>query len=477
MDKFTLTGRLHDASGATVPTGQFVTAVMANIEGLPEPGTPNFYGRNSFAETDAAGVFSFELVTVDGLEYDVMSSHGQTLTPSRIPAGTPGEIVNLGDVAAQSRPSSAVQLLRGLPGPTGPKGETAPKAGPRVVTMGDSINAAGQFALHGTTWTAALCELTDQQALTFVGNTAVGGENVTQIAARIGEALALRPDIVTLTAGANDAGTTPLATFQTKITLIADAMRDDRVRLVLTTITPLPAHPGLHETLAEWNDWLHLFAAERQLDLLDFHSLLTDGADGFAPGYDSGDGIHPSQAAHVAMAELARQLLAPSTTSPLDPSNIVPNPMFTEGVAVPDGWAWTPAAGYTGTLVVDPEFAGRAFKITAAGAAGGLAQFNTALLPVTAGRRYEISALNRIDASTATPAPFKGLRLEAWFNVGPLMPIVQGIVTERGRARWRYEITVPEGVTGMYLVMLVNAIQAGETFTCHVGEPVVRKLP
>lgn len=363
--------------------------------------------------------------------------------------------------------------LPGVPGPRGTSGE-----GVRVVTMGDSINAAGMFALHGTTWTDAFCGMSDQRCA-FGGNTATGGETSTQIEARCPEALLLDPDIVTLTAGANDlAGGGTLGNFQTKMTSIADTMRNADVDLILTTIPPLPGSGGvLPATIDVWNAWLLDFAAARELTILDFHSLLTNGAGGYAPGYDSGDGIHPSQAAHVAMANMALAALAardigvvgPAIRRAIGGGNLIPDPILTDA---PSGWLWTPAAGYVGTLVDDPEFRGKARRIVAAGAAGGLAQFNTtAPIPVTAGQHLLVCGANRVDVSTAAPASFKGLRFEAWWSGFPwVTPMVQGFVAQRPFSRWAYEVVVPAGVTSLTPVVLVNGITALEAFTCHVGE-------
>lgn len=359
----------------------------------------------------------------------------------------------------------------------------AAPAGERVAVMGDSIAAVGTYALHGTTW-PTVCELSDQ-CLELVGSTATGGETTTQIAARIYDTLLFDPTVILFTGGANDLAVgSSLATFQGNVTSVADKTRDAGALFVPSTITPLPnLNAGGQAALLAWNAWLAEFTAARGLPLLDFHALITDGGTGFASGYNSGDNIHPSQVAHVAMANLARATLAargigtvgrPERRA-LGRGNLVVDPMLVNGTPISLNWTWTPATGHTGTKVVDPDFRGFAFRDVVSGAAGGLGQFNTQTITVVPGQRLIVSAENRVDVSTATVASFKGLRFEIWWGGPPwVTPLVQGFIAQRDIARWRYEVDVPAGVTSMNVVMLINGITGAETFTCLLGEFIVR---
>jgi len=529
VPEFTITGDLPAFTGVQLAHYGSVI-VRADPPFLPLPAELKTLVEPPPIPVGEDGTFTVNLAAVEGLVYKLSLSPRHlfdTLMFAAQPEGTTKDLSELLPVLAPSgmtpyvRGASAYEValadgfegteaewlasLVGLPGDDGDPGlsaydvalaagfigtvgqwlaSLAAPAGERVAVMGDSIAAVGTFALHGTTWPAATCETSDQ-CLELVGSTATGGETTTQIAAHIYDTLLFSPTVILFTGGANDlAAGSSLATFQGNVTTIADKSRDADALFVPSNITPLPnLGAGGQADLLAWNAWLAEFTAARDLPLLDFHALLTDGGTGFASGYNSGDNIHPSQAAHVAMANLARATLAargigligrPERRA-LGRGNLVVDPMLVNGSPISLNWSWTPATGHTGTKVVDPDFRGFAFRDVVSGAAGGLGQFNTQTITVVPGQRLVVSAENRVDVSTATAASFKGLRFEIWWGGPPwVTPLVQGFIAPRDIARWEYEVDVPAGVTSLNVVMLINGVTGAETFTCLLGECCVR---
>lgn len=511
---FTLKGTHHELGGETSPgparSGKVL--IRANVPTIRDSAGEKVMSGTVKATLDGNGSWSRVLPADDpslnpssGIVYTIeYHLDGEALPSQTLPAQDAGTTFDVADIVDEETVDGTTTVsLKGDKGDTGdagPQGDPFPR-GNRLVTMGDSISATSTAGPHGAIWTSALCELSQQRVL-FGGNTATGGETSTQTLARVAQALALDPGIVTLTTGVNDillatltnlADGTALATFQGNVTAIHTAMQDAGVRLILTTIVPMAIDATRQKYSIAWNAWLRSFAAVNDVDLLDFADLLTDPVTGgHKAGYDSGDGLHPSQSAHIVMAQYASDRLLPTVpaftpdgahtagedanTNALDPTNLVKNPLLQHGG--PTNWTWVPAAGHVGTLVTDAAFKGKAWRIVISGGSstGTFSQFNAALIPVTAGKRYAVMARSRVDSSTVTPALFRGLRLDVWWNTGPIVTLAQPIAVARGSALWHFEVTVPVGVTGLFVVAILNDIPSGQDLTCHLGEFSLREI-
>lgn len=442
-----------------------------------------------YVNVPASGPVDFEdLVDVDPATFEPTDDNlaaWEAIAASQVETGEVDEDGHLILTARDGSTQDAGQVVGEQGAPGFPRGN-------RLVCMGDSISASSVDGPHGAMWPVSLCELSQQRIL-FGGNTAHGGESSAQTLARVPEALALEPGIITVTTGSNDVGAgVSFATYKSNIAAIHAAVQAAGVRSVLTTIQPVLTSPTVQAKAIEWNAWLRAYAAANDVDLLDFANLLTDPVTGgFKAGYDSGDGLHPSQAAHVAMAQYASDLLLPTVpawtpdgahtagedanTNTLDPTNLVKNPLLQHGA--PTNWTWTSATGHVGTLVTDAAFKGKAWRIAVSGAtAGQFSQFNSALVPVVAGTRYAVTARTRVDSSTLTPALFRGLRFELWPNAAAPIALVPGFSVVRNSALWHYEVTIPVGVTGVYLVALVSDVPSGQAITCHLGEFSLRQI-
>lgn len=191
-----------------------------------------------------------------------------------------------------------------------------------------------------------------------------------------------KPAKVVILCGTNDAqGTVVGATFRANLLTIVQAALDAQIDPVLCTIPPLGAafSTAKRGQVAAINAQVRLLAAALGLHCIDFHAVLTDPVTGqWATGMDSGDGVHPSYAGQLAMAQAAASVLtavSPSGGLPLVQSNTDASNLFTNPLAltdantdgVPDGWdAWN--GGTTGlaySTVADAAIRGKWATVTA----------------------------------------------------------------------------------------------------------------
>lgn len=174
--------------------------------------------------------------------------------------------------------------------------------------------------------------------------------------------------------GTNDANqnvTRPV--FSANVIQIVDALRAGGVQPVLGTVPPMATKRAL---IGSYNAWLRVYAAEQGIPIVGIHAALVDSTTGgFAAGYDSGDGIHPTMAGHIAMAQaIVNEVgtLVPPATVPLatdtgDTTNLLLNPLFLTDANVDglgDSWGNTGTATVTWSTVTDAaRWRGKAQKV------------------------------------------------------------------------------------------------------------------
>ncbi len=178
----------------------------------------------------------------------------------------------------------------------------APAAGEdRVVFMGDSITAGWKL---------------DES---FPGkpyiNRGISGQTSPQMLVRFRQdVIDLKPKTVVILAGTNDvAGNTgPMTAQQTEenIASMADMAKANGIRVVLCSVLPafdFSWAPGLGPApkIAELNNWIKEYAAQKGYVYVDYYSAMKDERGGL-PATLSKDGVHPLPAGYAVMTPLAK---------------------------------------------------------------------------------------------------------------------------------------------------------------------------
>jgi lysophospholipase L1-like esterase len=405
----------------------------------------------------------------------VQPASKRLVTEARLAAVTPGD-VGAATAAQGAKADSAIQ--------------PAQVRGNKFVALGDSISTAADLAAggagYGGAWPHMLCALT-MQRLNFGGNAGVSGNNTTQILARVPDAIALAPAIVTVLGGTNDlTQSVTFATWSANIKSIAAQLRAAGIRVVLCTIPPRGNTTYL-TTQTTWNTWLRQFAADNRYDLLDFYTLLADPATGmYKSGYDSGDALHPSQTAHIVMAQYASQQLTTSAFAPIaarsaiDTANLIANPLMTSGSPTPTSWipSGSASADYTEGLVTDADFDGKAWEVayTNAASSSNFRQFKSFAINTgsgfAVGDRLLFTARVKVTAATGiTPSTTPGLRFRLDTNGGTptaYTPVQALGVVCPVSLLW-FTTTVPSGTTSIQLDAIVGVLPVGANFTVRLG--------
>jgi len=133
-------------------------------------------------------------------------------------------------------------------------------------------------------------------------NQGVGGDNTTEMLARIDKAVALNPHFVIIMGGTNDLakGDVLLATIQANIREMCTQVESNGAVPVLCTVPPDNFSLEQRDIL---NGWIAEFAASNGYDLIDFYTVIDDPSN---PGHSNpllvmSDGLHPNAAGYSAM--------------------------------------------------------------------------------------------------------------------------------------------------------------------------------
>lgn len=175
-----------------------------------------------------------------------------------------------------------------------------PAALPRVIMFGDSIT---EF------WT---CPTVDGIEMV---NRGIAGQNSSQMLLRFeDDVVSLAPKVVVILCGTNDLRTyvgepssiraSAQARISRNVKAMADISRANGIKLVLCAVPPVgrDLQQVSRDTPAVQaiNQWLKVFAAQRDCGFVDYNQALADG-DGHLPPDLGEDGVHPSPAGYERM--------------------------------------------------------------------------------------------------------------------------------------------------------------------------------
>lgn len=246
-------------------------------------------------------------------------------------------------------------------------------AGPRWLFGGDSITNGSSasnffyaFAPEAVRMVGTLIARPDSIEAGTPGDTSA------QLLARIPAQLAqngAQGSVIMI--GTNDAGQgVPLATTVANLTAIITAAKHYGPA-VLCTIPPrgTTTDTAVKTATAAINAWIRLFGPQLGCWVADCNTVLRDATTGdYAAGYDSGDGTHPTQAAHIAMAQVVAAAMKRCVTR-VDPYGLIVGPG--QGVITKDplnarsdpnsaGWfEWPGGSGTAPTYAVAADTSGR----------------------------------------------------------------------------------------------------------------------
>lgn len=178
---------------------------------------------------------------------------------------------------------------------------------------------------------------------------------------------------VVIAAGTNDAGqSVTLATYQANITAMVALCKARSIPVVVCTVPPRGAAVATSTTRrlsAAYNTWLRQWAPFHGCALAERHTPIADATTGdLAATYDTGDGVHPSDAGHIKLAQACAEAVA-SVLPPTRPSmvgsvvtrNLVTNPLMAGTTTPTDSYGVTA----TGTTPVQSLITDRSDTLTA----------------------------------------------------------------------------------------------------------------
>lgn len=192
-------------------------------------------------------------------------------------------------------------------------------------------------------------------------NFAVAGETSTQIMARVPSIVAAAPGACIIDCITNDTALS-FATITSNLAYIIGTLRDAQIAPIMVLWT---GRTGIttaqYQNFLRVNEWLRTtYGSAPGVYLADPNELFTDPATGAPrPGYDQGDGLHPSNAGGYYFAQPIMRALEHIFPAPLYPvSNVLdvydatnnPNGNRLPGAGMMAGATGTKAGGVTGDV-------------------------------------------------------------------------------------------------------------------------------
>jgi lysophospholipase L1-like esterase len=158
-------------------------------------------------------------------------------------------------------------------------------------------------------------------------NRGIGGQTTAQMLLRFRpDVIKLQPAAVVILAGTNDlagnAGSVPMTEILDNLMSMAELAKQNGIKVVLATVLPVSddkkdakgqplvrtqARPP--KEIQALNGLLHLYAAGKGHEVLDYYSAMSDAKDRLKPELND-DGLHPNAAGYAVMAPLAEAAIA-----------------------------------------------------------------------------------------------------------------------------------------------------------------------
>ena len=250
-----------------------------------------------------------------------------------------------------------------IPSPVSTSIKSKPVPGLRWIFIGDSITYGSSASNYNYSYGPKAI----QTLGAFVGrfdffNAGVAGNNSANVLARLNNIIAAGADAAVLMIGTNDAfQNISVSTYISNVTAIITNLRAAGLPVILCTISARTSSGSTASPLIRaYNTWIRLVGPTLGCTIADMYAATVDITSGaLLSSMDSGDGLHPNDTGHNAMAkELMNAMIkATGISAPVglvktglsapDISNLVQDPLAQGGGTQPTGWS--EQAGGTGT--------------------------------------------------------------------------------------------------------------------------------
>lgn len=361
---------------------------------------------------------------------------------------------------------------------TQPNSNKTGLSGNKTIFLGDSITwASGGLDVNGNTYFTSgwiyQASIRSKGAVQLLANAGISGQTTAQIAARFpADVVAKNPDKVVILCGTNDlpgvtAGTTTLASLSALMTGMIQAAKQNNIQPIVGLIPPNP--PNNRNAAVRVNAIWRAVADAQRVPVVDFYSVLADGAGNWKSASYTSDNTHPTAIGARIMADkfLADTALLYTPPRPWltqmdgDPANILPNGLFLQattasGQTVATGWggvgfgtATVPAYSF----VTDASILGRWYQAVIPAATGtwefGPGTINTGW---SVGDRVAISGRIQISG------------LEASGSSGCSLKVMNSVY-----ALFNYAADIADGAFYLEQVVPANAVSVSANFVCNAG--------
>jgi lysophospholipase L1-like esterase len=351
--------------------------------------------------------------------------------------------------------------------------------GGRFICAGDSLTATGEGrvppAVTSVDSLASSIAALSKGRLWYDRVAGVPGNQSGQLLARIqADVIDHSPDICVVWIGTNDAGASiPLATYQSNMVGIVEALRAAGILAVICLVPPRADVSTAKTFVNAYNAWLQEWAPTQGVVLVDLYSALVDPATGrIAAPFDNGDQIHMKSRTYPVLAQLIVDGVTPSlgaATSYLakdavDPTDLLGGSGLFLGTptnGLPAGWG----SGDTAHLKfsVTPTDVGNALTITATGDVGYQVQayqyVNAGFGP---GDTVEVAG---VMTSVASAGHVAGVVVSV---NGSSAPDLTSIAVQSGIDRvggsFRLRFVVPAGTTDLLVRLMAGPSAGAVTF-------------
>lgn len=344
-----------------------------------------------------------------------------------------------------------------------PFGDSLPLGG---ATFGTAVSSTWQ---QGSTSWATWAAFLSKQNLLLTRNAGVGGDNSTQMLARVAaDVVAFAPDMCIIGGPTNDVTQVIApATTMANIAAIVALLRAAAIEPVLCSMTPNVAADAI--TRRRLSARLRDYAFRNGIRYVDFYAPVADVATTTYLAALTSDGTHPTQrGARILGQQIVDTLfgvgasLKPGVWTPgsnVDALNLCINGLFqldTNADGIPDNWANAAGSGTgaTRTIATDATVAGgKIATLTVASAASAYREGQTLTTGMVVGNRYAI--VGRIKTSGVEAASGNWILQCSWQDAGgfaqsPIYyPLSAGVIIDVTDGYFYHETTMPTLATRM----------------------------
>lgn len=499
-------GDLIDVDPATfAPSAEGLAAWLAAIAEVQASTTVAAEARDGAViarnAAEGAAVVAVDAATsVDGAIAIVETARDQAVTAASDAAGAKVDAETARDesVAAAERAEAVpAQVDTAMAEQVGTGGEFDTKLNATIVSVADGVAGGTRLVAAGTSLTslagggapymgwATQLGIIAEGRVRVLHNAGVSGDNAADLLARIDtDVLAYSPNFVSIEIGTNDISQgRSLADFKADVQDIVGTLKTAGCGVALLTIPPRSDATKAAQ-ISAWNAWLKSYARDAAAHLVDAHAVLADPeTNTYRAGFDSGDGIHITQAGHNAIARLFAESILPrlAASEPIVPlSNVDPANLLANGLLLTnaDGYPLVPdsffyingEAAVTVGMVDDDDFrGGKAWQYAAVNPTSFQELLQNASAAWSVGDVLLFTVRVKV-VSASGVAGSAGLNVNCnFFGSSGINPAAQFIALPDLKGYVSAIFTVPAGTTTVQLDCVFN-IGAASSATYRVGE-------